>query len=148
MNNYKATGRLVLDPEQRTLPNGTTVCKLRLAVKGLARGQDEVGYINVTSFGTSAEAAARVLSKGWLVAIDGRLEYHDWEAPNGAKRRDWEAIGHVEFLAAPRGETPTTAVSGEDPALAPSVERPDAPTPDENPDDAQPAKPVEELVAA
>lgn len=104
MNNYKATGRLVLDPELRALPDGTAVCKLRLAVKGLARGQDEVGYINATSFGAGADAAARVLSKGWLVAIDGRLEYHDWEAPEGGKRRDWEVIGHVEFLAAPRGE--------------------------------------------
>lgn len=134
MNNYKATGRLVLDPELRALPNGTSVCKLRLAVKGLARGQDEVGYINATSFGTSAEAASRVLSKGWLVAIDGRLEYHDWEAPDGAKRRDWEVIGHIEFLAAPRGEQP-------DHATLPDNEPPK----DGN---SQPAEPVRELVAA
>lgn len=59
MNNYKATGRLVLDPELRALPNGTAVCKLRLAVKGLARGEEEVGYINATSFGAGADAAAR-----------------------------------------------------------------------------------------
>ncbi len=149
MNNYKATGRLVVDPEQRTLPNGTTVCKLRLAVKGLARGVEEVGYINATSFGTSAEAAARVLSKGWLVAIDGRLEYHDWMAPDGGKRREWEVIGHVEFLAAPRGEQPEGAASGNDPGTTPSGEQPEALTPEESPDEeAQPGEPVKELVAA
>jgi single-strand DNA-binding protein len=130
MNNYKATGRLVLDPEERTLPNGTTVCKLRLAVKGLARGQDEVGYINATSFGTSAEAAARVLSKGWLVAVDGRLEYHDWETADGGKRRDWEVIGHVEFLAAPRSE------------------QPDALTLEQTPDEVHPDLSVVEPIAA
>jgi single-strand DNA-binding protein len=141
MNNYKATGRLVLDPELRALPNGTAVCKLRLAIKGLARGEDEVGYINATSFGAGADAAARVLSKGWLVAIDGRLEYHDWEAPDGSKRRDWEVIGHVEFLAAPRSDTSTTAVSGDDPTTTPGGEQPER-------EDSQPAEPVEEPVAA
>ncbi len=82
MNNYKATGRLSRDPELRALPNGTAVCNLTVAVKGLARDA-EVGYIDVTSFGASGEAAARVLTKGWLVAVDGRLEYHDWETQDG-----------------------------------------------------------------
>ena len=68
MNNYKATGRLSRDPELRALPDGTPVCKITVAVKGLARGDDEVGYIDVTSFGAGGEAAARVLGKGWLVA--------------------------------------------------------------------------------
>jgi single-strand DNA-binding protein len=104
MNNYKATGRLTKDPELRALPDGTPVCNLTVAVKGLARGDAEVGYIDVTSFGASGEATARVVSKGWLVAIDGRLEYHDWETQQGEKRRGWELIGNVEFLAAPKGE--------------------------------------------
>lgn len=104
MNNYKATGRLSRDPELRALPDGTPVCNLTVAVKGLARGDDEVGYIDVTSFGAGGEAAARVLTKGWLVAVDGRLQYHDWETQDGAKRRGWEVIGNVEFLAAPKSE--------------------------------------------
>lgn len=101
MNNYKAIGRLTRDPELRTLADGTSVCKMRIAVKGLTRDA-EVGYIDVTSFGAGGEAAAKYLSKGWLVAVDGRLEYHDWETQEGAKRRDWGVIGNVEFLAAPR----------------------------------------------
>jgi single stranded DNA-binding protein len=100
MNNYQATGRIVRNPELRSLADGTAVCKLRIAVKGMARG--EVGFINVTSFGKSASAAAQMLTTGWLVAVSGRLEYHDWEAEDGAKRREWEIVGHVEFLAAPR----------------------------------------------
>jgi len=105
MNNYKATGRLTKDPELRALPDGSPVCNLTIAVKGLARGEEEVGYIDVTSFGAGGEAAARVLSKGWLVAVDGRLQYHDWETQDGAKRRSFEVVGNVEFLAAPRGES-------------------------------------------
>src|SRR4030081_2413688 len=99
MNNYQATGRIVRSPELRFLADGTAVCKLRLAVKGMARG--ETGLINVTSFGKSASAAAQMLTTGWLVAVNGRLEYHDWETETSEKRREWEIVGHVEFLAAP-----------------------------------------------
>jgi single-strand DNA-binding protein len=115
MNNYKATGRLASDPELRALPNGTAVCNLTVAVKGLARGDAEVGYIDVTSFGASGEAAANVLTKGWLVLIDGRLEYHDWETQDGDKRRGWELIGNVEFLTPPKGES---SKNSEEPAAA------------------------------
>lgn len=100
MNNYQATGRIVRNPELRFLADGTPVCKLRVAVKGMARG--EAGFINVTAFGKSASAAAQMLTAGRLVAVNGRLEYHGWEAGNGEKRREWEIVGHVEFLSAPR----------------------------------------------
>lgn len=113
MNNYKATGRLTRDPELvGTLSDGTAICKLRIAVKGLARGEQEAGFIDVTSFGASGEAAARVLSKGWLVLIDGRLEYHDWQAEDGSTRRGWGVVGNVEFLAAPRSNGNAEAATG------------------------------------
>jgi single-stranded DNA-binding protein len=43
-----------------------------------------------------------VLSKGWLVAVAGRLVYDEWETAGGVKRHDYEIVGNVEFLAAPR----------------------------------------------
>lgn len=108
MNRYIATGRLVSDPELRTFPSGKTVCKIRIAVEGLKRN-NEVGYLDVDSYGAGGEAAAKVLSKGWLVSIDGRLEYHDWEADDGTKRQGWTVVSPIEFLAAPRS-------NGSDPA--------------------------------
>jgi single-strand DNA-binding protein len=104
MNRINITGRLTTSPEVRSLPNGENVCKLRLAVEGLAHGR-ETGYINVACFGKPGEAAARVLDKGWLVAVDGRLSYHEWESDEGSKRHDYEVVGNVEFLAAPRGNS-------------------------------------------
>jgi single-strand DNA-binding protein len=101
MNATQLTGRLTTDPEQRSLPSGDAVCKLRLAVEGLAPGR-ETGYVNVSVFGKGGEAAARVLAKGWLVAVEGRLEYHEWETDDGSKRHDYQVVGNVEFLAAPR----------------------------------------------
>jgi single-stranded DNA-binding protein len=77
-----------------------SVCKLRLAVEGLAPNR-ETGYINTSCFGKPSEAAARVLSKGWLVAVAGRLVYDEWETAGGVKRHDYEVVANVEFLAAP-----------------------------------------------
>jgi single-strand DNA-binding protein len=107
MQRYTCTGRLTRDPELRELPGGGTVCKLRLAVDDMARGR-ETGYINVSTFGKPGEAAAEILSTGWLVAVDGRLEYHQWVDDDGKNRHDYEVIGQVEFLAAPRN-TPTAS---------------------------------------
>ena len=100
INKLICTGRLTKDPELKALPSGTNVCELRLAVDGMGRAR-EVGYINVSVFGNSAEAAAKYLTKGWLVAVDGRLEYGEWDS-EGTKRHDYNVVGNVEFLTAPK----------------------------------------------
>ena len=103
MNNYTATGRLVNDPVGKQLPNGGYVCELTLAVQGMGRGgRDEVGYIDVHSYGDGGAAAARTLGKGWLVAVSGRVQQDRWEQDD-QKRSKHLVVGHVEFLARPRG---------------------------------------------
>ena len=101
MNSINITGRLTSDPELRALPSGESVCRIRLAVDGLAP-QGETGYVNVSCFGKPGEAAARILGKGWLVAVQGRVAYREWENGDGGKRHDYEIVGNVEFLVAPR----------------------------------------------
>ncbi|HEY2201605.1 MAG TPA: single-stranded DNA-binding protein [Solirubrobacteraceae bacterium] len=100
VNKYICTGRLTKDPELRAISDDMKVCQLRLAVDGMGRSR-EVGYINVSVFGKAGEAAAEYLAKGWLAAVDGRLEYGEWET-DGAKRHDYTIVGNVEFLTAPR----------------------------------------------
>jgi single-strand DNA-binding protein len=100
INKYICTGRLTKDPELRKVSEELSVCQLRLAVDGMGRGR-EVGYINVSVFGKAGEAAAQYLAKGWLVAVDGRLEYGEWDN-EGTKRHDYTVVGNVEFLTAPR----------------------------------------------
>jgi len=100
INKYIATGRLIKDPVLRKISEEMSVCELRLAVDGMGRGR-EVGFINVSVFGKAGEAAAEYLAKGWLVAVDGRLEYGEWDS-EGTKRHDYNVVGNVEFLTAPR----------------------------------------------
>jgi hypothetical protein len=71
-------------------------------VDGMGRGR-EAGYINVSVVGNSAEAAAKYLTKGWLVAVDGRLEYGEWEIDTGGKRHDYSVMAvRIEVQRPPR----------------------------------------------
>ena len=114
MNSTQLTGRLVRDPQSHTVPSGATVCELRLAVENMGR-DGAAGYIDVATWGRSGEAAARVLRKGWLVAVDGRLRYEEWETDHG-KRSAIRVVGRVEFLAAPRNGDTTAEAADFEPA--------------------------------
>lgn len=105
INRVVMTGNLTSDPELRTTPGGTSVCSLRIACntrrKDNATGEwvDKPNYFNVTVWGAQGENAARYLSKGRPVAIDGRLEWREWEAQDGTKRQATDIIADsVQFL--------------------------------------------------
>lgn len=102
VNRCICTGRLTRDPLLQELPTGSTVCELRVAVDSMGRG-GETGFIDVRVYGKPGEAAAEQLAKGWLIAVDGRLEFREWESESG-KRHDYSVIGNVQFLAAPRAD--------------------------------------------
>jgi single-strand DNA-binding protein len=111
MNRYTLTGRLTRDPELRTTPSGQSVCHMRIANDELG-AKRSTGYIDVAAFGKPAEAAAKVLSQGWLVAVDGRLEHRTWKDAEDRAREGYTVVGHVEFLRAPRnGSQPDDAAA-------------------------------------
>ena len=110
LNHVVITGNLTSDPELRSLPSGSAVCKLRVAVntrrKDGASGEwaDKANYFDVTVWGAQGENAARFLSKGRPVGVQGRLEWREWETAEGAKRQAVEIIAdQVQFL----GTAPT-----------------------------------------
>ena len=102
VNRCICTGNLTRDPELRELPSGNVVCELRLAVDGMGRAGGP-GFIDVNVYGKPGEAAAAHLARGWLVAVDGRLDFREWEPAPGEKRHDYTLVGNVEFLSAPAG---------------------------------------------
>jgi single-strand DNA-binding protein len=105
------TGNLTRDPELRSTPGGTSVCKLRVAVNSRRKdGQtgewvDKPNYFDVTVWGAQGENCANYLSKGRPVAIEGRLEWREWEAKEGGgKRQSVEIIANsVQFLGSRDG---------------------------------------------
>ncbi len=106
VNRVVLTGNLTRDPELRNTPSGTPVCSLRIASNTRRKdGQsgewvDKANYFDVTIFGRNGENAAQYLSKGRPVAIDGRLEWREYEAKDGSgKRQAVEIVAdNVQFL--------------------------------------------------
>ena len=105
INRVTITGNLTRDPELRSTPGGTSVCKLRVAVNSRRKdGQsgewvDKPNYFDVTVWGAQGENCANYLSKGRPVAVDGRLDWREWEAQDGSKRQAVEIIADsVQFL--------------------------------------------------
>ena len=104
INRVVLVGNLTRDPELRHTPSGTPVCSLRLAVN--TRRKDEAGqwtdkpnYFDITVWGQQGENGAQYLSKGRPVAVDGRLEWREWEAQDGSKRQAVEVVAEsVQFL--------------------------------------------------
>jgi single-strand DNA-binding protein len=117
INVVALTGNLTKDPELRHLDSGTAVCKLRLAVNsrrkdGSGNWVDKPNYFDVTVWGAQGENCSTYLSKGRPVAVQGRLEWREWEAQDGGKRQAVEIIADsVQFLGS-RGDGPSNG-SGE-----------------------------------
>jgi single-strand DNA-binding protein len=103
------TGNLTRDPELRSTPGGTSVCKLRVAVNSRRKDQsgnwvDKPNYFDVTVWGAQGENCANYLSKGRPVAIEGRLDWREWEDKEGGKRQSVEVIANsVQFLGSRDG---------------------------------------------
>jgi single-strand DNA-binding protein len=109
INRVILIGNLTRDPELRHTPSGTAVCSLRLAVNTRrkdASGQwtEKPNYFDVTVWGQQGENCAQYLAKGRPVGVDGRLEWREWDAPDGGKRQAVEIIADsVQFLGAREG---------------------------------------------
>ena len=104
INRVVLTGNLTRDPELRSTSGGTSVCSLRIATNTRRRDAngewgDKANYFDVTVWGAQGENCARFLAKGRPVAIDGRLEWREWETPEGHKRQAVDIIADsVQFL--------------------------------------------------
>ena len=109
INRVVISGNLTRDPELRSTPGGTSICGLRIAVN--SRRKDESGqwvdkpnYFDVTVFGAQGDNCAQYLAKGRPVAIDGRLNWREWEAKDGTKRQSVDIIADsVQFLGSRDG---------------------------------------------
>ena len=110
INRVVLTGNLTFDPELRSLASGSSVCKLRIASntrrKDGASGEwvDKPNFFDVTVWGAQGENCARYLAKGRPVAIDGRLEWREWQDKEGNKRQSVEIVADsVQFLGSRDG---------------------------------------------
>lgn len=102
MNKVIMIGNLVADPETRTTQSGVTQCTLRIAVQrrfaDKQTGKRESDFFNVICWRNTAEFAAKYLTKGRKIAVEGSLQTRSYDAQDGSKRYVTEIIADsVEF---------------------------------------------------
>jgi single-strand DNA-binding protein len=107
INRVVLVGRLTRDPELRALPSGTSVCGLRIACNSSHRDADgelieRPNYFDVSVYGAPGESVSRYMHRGSRVAIDGRLEWREWETAEHERRQAVSIVADtVQFLDGP-----------------------------------------------
>ncbi len=102
INRVILIGRLVRDPEVRTVTSGQAMARFALAVdRGVAnvRGEREVDFIDIVAWRRLAEQVAEHLRRGRLVGVEGRLQTRRFETAQGKRRKMTEVVAdRVRFL--------------------------------------------------
>jgi single-strand DNA-binding protein len=103
LNRAVIIGRLTKDPDYRQTNNGTALTRFSLAVdrkfKG-ANGERATDFLDIVTFGKTAENCANFLSKGKLAAVDGSVQVNSYVAKDGSKRTVYQIVAEdVRFLS-------------------------------------------------
>ena len=115
INRVVLTGNLTRDPELRSLPSGMSVCSLRIAVQHAPQGPvrrvgRQAELLRRHRLGRAGRELRALPLQGRPVALDGRLEWREWEDQDGNKRQAVEIIADsVQFLG---GRDDGAAASG------------------------------------
>ncbi len=119
INRVVIVGRLTRDPELRALPSGSSVCSLRIACSSSRKDADgefheRPNFFDVSVFGGSAESVDRYMRKGSRVAIDGRLEWREWETDEHERRQAVSIVADsVQFLDSPGARSELGVADGD-----------------------------------
>ena len=112
VNHVTITGNLVSDPELRSLPSGTSVCKCRIGHNERRKNTagewiDVPHFFDVTVWGALGERLANQTSKGEKVLFEGRLNFREWEGPEGQKRSAVDIVANTAIRIPRDDRSPT-----------------------------------------
>jgi single-strand DNA-binding protein len=127
-------GNLTRDPEMKFLPSGTPVAEFGLAMnrkwvdQQTKEAREAVTFVDCKAMGRQAEVLSQHTRKGSPLFVEGRLDFRQWEGPDGTKRSKLEVfVENFQFVGPPRdqqggGEGPMPSRAAR-PARAPSSVR-------------------------
>ncbi len=125
-------GRLGRDPETRYTGGGTPVCNFSMATDESytdksGQRQKKTEWHNIVGWGKLAENCAKLLSKGSLCYVEGRLQTREWNDRDGNKRRTTEIVIHRMRVLTPKESGQGEPGQGEPPEEAPEITDADVP---------------------
>ena len=109
LNSVLIEGNLTKDPNLSYTKAGTAVTTFSIAVNRQYKSNDdykeEVAYLDIESWGKTAENCNEFLKKGRGVRVVGRLKQERWESTGSKHSKIIIVAEHVEFK--PNFKTPT-----------------------------------------
>lgn len=123
LNRIILIGRLTRDPELRYVPSGQPVASFTLAVDRPfvnQQGERATDFIDIVAWRKLAEQVTQHLSKGRLVAVEGRLQIRSYETQDGQKRKAAEVVADAVRFLDRKGTAggPEAGAAEEEPAQA------------------------------
>ena len=104
-NRVIIAGNLSRDPDLRYTVNKNAYARFSVAINSQRKDsngnvQENVEYVNILVWGTTAENCGKYLKKGSGVLIEGRLQTSSYEAKDGSgKRYSTEVVAeNIQFL--------------------------------------------------
>ena len=110
INKVILIGRLGKDPEIRSMPSGTTVCKFTMATDERftdrnGEKQERTEWHNIVAWGKLGEICGQYLRKGRLIYIDGSIRTDSWDdKETGQKRYRTEIIAQNMKMLEKKGD--------------------------------------------
>src|SRR6266540_1938044 len=110
INKVILIGRLGKDPEIRSTPSGTPVCKFTMATDERftdrnGEKQERTEWHNIVAWGKLGEICGQYLRKGRLIYIDGSIRTDSWDdKETGQKRYRTEIVAQNMKMLEKRGE--------------------------------------------
>ncbi len=100
-------GNLTRDPEVRQIPSGMSVADLGLAVNESYKNKagelvETTCFVDVVTWGKTAENCGQYLRKGAPVLVEGRLQLDTWEKDGEKRSKLRVRADRVHFRGAPR----------------------------------------------
>lgn len=122
-------GNLTRDPEVKSLPKGTAVCNISMAVNrrwknDAGEEKEEVYFADCKAFGRQAETIGQYVKKGHPLMVEGRLTREEWDDKKTGEKKSATRIMIETFQF----------LKGRDEGAAPAPRREAAPAPAPKPD--------------
>lgn len=96
LNRVNLMGRLVADPEMRTIGEDVHVVTVRIAVDrdrvNKETGEREADFLDVVAWRSQADFLCKYFAKGDQIVVDGRLQSRNWTDKDGNKRYTVETV--------------------------------------------------------
>lgn len=115
MNKAFLIGRLTRDPELRYSSSNAAIVNFSIAIDRQytnTQGQRETDFINIVAFQKQAENIKKYVTKGSMVAVDGRIQTRNYEDKDGKRVYVTEVVAdRVQFLSSKGSSDGVSSVS-------------------------------------